>query len=129
MFFSFVFYTRGRKPWANVFTLFKATATHPQASKYSFEAIASIIKENKNINSDNFNECVELLTEFASGTSEQENSEHPSTQFRNPRTRINNAQVAIVDRARKSVELLHQLYREIPKLLSEYETSPGEGEK
>ena len=106
--------------------MFKTTATHPQASKYSFEAIASIIEENKNINSDNFNECVELLTEFASGT--QEHSEHPSTQNRNPRARINNTQVAIVERARKSVELLHQLYKEIPKLLSEFGTSPGEGE-
>ncbi|GBC25460.1 uncharacterized protein OCT59_019907 [Rhizophagus irregularis] len=115
-------YIRGKKPWVNVFTLFKATATHPQASKYSFEAIASIIKENKNINSDNFNECVELLTEFASGTSEHENS----SQIRNPRSRINNTQAAIVERARKSVELLHQLYKEIPKLLNESNASPVE---
>ncbi|GBB94028.1 hypothetical protein RclHR1_02280001 [Rhizophagus clarus] len=115
-------YIRGKKPWVNIFILFKATAAHPQASKYSFEAIVFIIKENKNINSDNFNECVELLTEFASGTSEHENS----SQIINPRPRINNAQVAIVDRAHKSVELLYQLYKEIPKLLNESNTSPVE---
>ncbi|CAG8495510.1 3078_t:CDS:10 [Funneliformis caledonium] len=122
-------YIRGKKPWTNVFILFKATVTHPQASRYSFEAIATIIKENKCINRDNFNECVELLTEFASGATtlmEQERSEHPSSQIRNSRARINNIQDAIVKRARKSVELLHQLYREIPRLLRESDISPKE---
>ncbi|CAI2169955.1 2331_t:CDS:10 [Funneliformis geosporum] len=125
---SDVSYIRGKKPWANVFILFKATVTHPQASKYSFEAIATIIKENKCINRDNFNECVELLTEFASGATtlmEQECSEPPS-QTRNSRARISNIQDAIVKRARKSVELLHQLYKEIPRLLRESDISPKE---
>ncbi|CAG8791769.1 17265_t:CDS:2, partial [Acaulospora morrowiae] len=58
-------YIRGKKPWETVFTLLRETATHPQASKYSFDAAASLVRESKNINSDNFNECVELLAEFA----------------------------------------------------------------
>ncbi|RHZ59918.1 hypothetical protein Glove_360g53 [Diversispora epigaea] len=116
-------YIRGRRPWETVFTLLSATATHPQASKYSFDAISSLVRENKNINSDNFNECVELLAEFASAASfALEQDLNQESQVRTPRSRISKTQSAIIDRARKSVELLHLLYTKIPKLLAESKT-------
>ncbi|CAG8524766.1 14259_t:CDS:2, partial [Racocetra fulgida] len=72
-----------------VFTLLHATSTHPQASKYSFDAISSLVRENKNINSDNFNECVELLAEFASAASSALEQDSPHESYmRTPRTRI-----------------------------------------
>ncbi|KAF0385373.1 Sec7-domain-containing protein [Gigaspora margarita] len=120
-------YIRGKRPWKTVFTLLHATSTHPQASKYSFDAISSLVRENKNINSDNFNECVELLAEFASAASSalEQDSPHES-HMRTPRSRISKTQSAIIDRARKAVELLYILYNQIPKLLAESETPPRE---
>ncbi|CAG8656602.1 17032_t:CDS:10 [Dentiscutata erythropus] len=110
-------YIRGKRPWKTVFTLLHATSTHPQASKYSFDAISSLVRENKNINSDNFNECVELLAEFASAASSALEQDLPhESHMRTPRTH----------RARKAVELLYILYNQIPKLLVESETPPRE---
>ncbi|CAG8710752.1 31054_t:CDS:2, partial [Racocetra persica] len=76
---------------------------------------------------DNFNECVELLAEFASAASSALEQDSPHESYmRTPRTRISKTQSAIIDRARKAVELLYILYNQIPKLLVESETPPRE---
>ncbi|CAG8666174.1 10931_t:CDS:10, partial [Ambispora leptoticha] len=119
-------YIRGKAPWETVFYLLSATSNHPQASKYSFETIACLVGEHKNISIHNFSESVELLTEFASAATFTGGSEIHNDYNKNSRFRISKTQTAIIERARRAVELLYQLYIEIPKLLNDSEASPGE---
>ncbi|CAG8513943.1 11930_t:CDS:10 [Ambispora gerdemannii] len=119
-------YIRGKAPWETVFYLLGATSNHPQASRYSFETIACLVGEHKNISIHNFSESVELLTEFASAATFTGESEMHNDNNKNSRLRISKTQSAIIERARRAVELLYQLYVEIPKLLNDSEASPGE---
>ncbi|CAG8585934.1 8500_t:CDS:10, partial [Paraglomus occultum] len=116
-------YIRGQASWETLFGLLRANSTHPQASKYSFDTLV-LINESENVNSDNFNESVELLTEFASAAGilvEREGSPE-----KNAKTYLSTTQADILERAQKSVELLYQLYTEIPRLLSVSQTPMGE---
>ncbi|CAJ0627581.1 11413_t:CDS:10 [Entrophospora sp. SA101] len=121
---------KGKRPWESVFKLLRATSTHPQASKYSFDVITFLIKEKKSINLDNFNDCVELLAEFASAaTFPIDQQDQQFTELSNPknlRANLTKTQSAIIDRAKEAVVLMNMLYMEIPNLLSETGKSPRE---
>ncbi|CAJ0745271.1 24891_t:CDS:10 [Entrophospora sp. SA101] len=124
-------YIKGKRPREPVFKLLRATSTHPQASKYSFDVITLLIKEKKGINLDNFNDCVELLAEFASAATfpidQQEKQQFvESPKPKNSRDNLTKTQSAIIDRAKEAVVLMDILYVEIPNLLSETGKSPRE---
>ncbi|KAG9300462.1 hypothetical protein G9A89_010088 [Geosiphon pyriformis] len=119
-------YIRGKALSETIFALLSSTSNHPQACKYSFDAVASLVIEYKNISTHNFSECVELLTDFASAATLVAQRDNYQDNIKNPRIRITKTQSAVIERARKAVELLYHLYKEIPKLLNETETSSRE---
>ncbi|KAG0242430.1 GDP/GTP exchange factor for ARF [Actinomortierella wolfii] len=109
--------------WDVLFALLSSTSNHPEAAKYSFEAISMFVSENDggNVGVENYADCVDLLIRFAAagaagaeGILKQESG--PKANNKNPMTR---SQVAAVERAKKAIEMLYRLHSQVPRLIPE----------
>ncbi|KAF9163079.1 GDP/GTP exchange factor for ARF [Actinomortierella ambigua] len=107
--------------WEVLFALLSSTSNHPEAAKYSFEAISMFVSENDggNVGVENYADCVDLLIRFAAagaagaeGVLKQESG--PRANNKNPMTR---SQVAAVERAKKAIEMLYRLHSQVPRLI------------
>ncbi|RUS35496.1 hypothetical protein BC938DRAFT_482565 [Jimgerdemannia flammicorona] len=111
-----------RTHWETIFTLLSASATHPEASKYAFEATTCLLSESSNtsIHEDNFSGVVELLGKFANVAGIGADSEKETSQAqRGNRARLTKLQGASIDRARKAIEFLYKLHTQVPRLIKE----------
>ncbi|KAF9978303.1 GDP/GTP exchange factor for ARF [Actinomortierella ambigua] len=107
--------------WEVLFALLSSTSNHPEAAKYSFEAISMFVSENDggNVGVENYADCVDLLIRFAAagaagaeGILKQESG--PRANNKNPMTK---SQVAAVERAKKAIEMLYRLHSQVPRLI------------
>ncbi|KAF9184746.1 GDP/GTP exchange factor for ARF [Haplosporangium sp. Z 767] len=113
--------------WDVLFALLSSTSNHPEAAKYSFEAISMFVAENdgENVSVENYADCVDLLIRFAAagaigaeGVLKQESGQRGN---KNPMSR---AQANAVERAKKSVEMLYRLHSQAPRLITQSKMSP-----
>ncbi|KAG0331630.1 GDP/GTP exchange factor for ARF [Podila humilis] len=113
--------------WDVLFALLSSTSNHPEAAKYSFEAISMFVAENdgENISVENYADCVDLLIRFAAAGAVGAEGvlRHESAQ-RGVKTHMSKAQASAVERAKKAVEMLYKLHSQAPRLITESKMSP-----
>ncbi|ORZ01929.1 hypothetical protein BCR41DRAFT_342440 [Lobosporangium transversale] len=113
--------------WDVLFALLSSTSNHPEAAKYSFEAISMFVAENdgKNVSVENYADCVDLLIRFAAaGAVGAEGSMKQESGQRGNKSHLSKAQASAVDRAKKAVEMLYKLHSQAPRLISESKMNP-----
>ncbi|KAI1297610.1 GDP/GTP exchange factor for ARF [Mortierella claussenii] len=113
--------------WDVLFALLSSTSNHPEAAKYSFEAISMFVAENdgENVSVENYADCVDLLIRFAAaGAVGAEGSMKQESGQRANRHHLSKAQASAVDRAKKAVEMLYKLHSQAPRLISESKMNP-----
>ncbi|KAK3846180.1 MAG: hypothetical protein J3R72DRAFT_380241 [Linnemannia gamsii] len=113
--------------WDVLFALLSSTSNHPEAAKYSFEAISMFVAENdgENVSVENYADCVDLLIRFAAagavgadGVLKQESGQ------RGNKSHMSKAQANAVERAKKAVEMLYKLHSQAPRLISQSKMNP-----
>ncbi|KAF8938517.1 GDP/GTP exchange factor for ARF [Haplosporangium gracile] len=113
--------------WDVLFALLSSTSNHPEAAKYSFEAISMFVAENdgENVSVENYADCVDLLIRFAAagavgadGVLKQESGQ------RGHKSHMSKAQANAVERAKKAVEMLYKLHSQAPRLITQSKMSP-----
>ncbi|KAI9233815.1 MAG: hypothetical protein BYD32DRAFT_464966 [Podila humilis] len=113
--------------WDVLFALLSSTSNHPEAAKYSFEAISMFVAENdgENVSVENYADCVDLLIRFAAAgaVGAEGVMKHESGQ-RGVKSHMSKAQANAVDRAKKAVEMLYKLHSQAPRLITESKMSP-----
>lgn len=113
--------------WDVLFALLSSTSNHPEAAKYSFEAISMFVAENEgeNVSVENYADCVDLLIRFAAAgaVGAEGVMKHESGQ-RGAKSHMSKAQANAVDRAKKAVEMLYKLHSQAPRLITESKMSP-----
>ncbi|KAG0329161.1 GDP/GTP exchange factor for ARF [Dissophora globulifera] len=113
--------------WDVLFALLSSTSNHPEAAKYSFEAISMFVAENdgENVSVENYADCVDLLIRFAAAGAV--GAESPMKQESNQRRgkgHMSKAQASAVERAKMAVEMLYRLHSQAPRLISESKMNP-----
>ncbi|KAG0038070.1 GDP/GTP exchange factor for ARF [Podila clonocystis] len=113
--------------WDVLFALLSSTSNHPEAAKYSFEAISMFVAENdgENVSVENYADCVDLLIRFAAAGAVGAEGvlKHESGQ-RGVKSHMSKAQASAVERAKKAVEMLYKLHSQAPRLITESKMSP-----
>ncbi|KAF9333370.1 GDP/GTP exchange factor for ARF [Podila minutissima] len=113
--------------WDVLFALLSSTSNHPEAAKYSFEAISMFVAENdgENVSVENYADCVDLLIRFAAAGAVGAEGvlKHESGQ-RGVKSHMSKAQANAVERAKKAVEMLYKLHSQAPRLITESKMSP-----
>ncbi|KAG0227252.1 GDP/GTP exchange factor for ARF [Mortierella sp. GBA43] len=113
--------------WDVLFALLSSTSNHPEAAKYSFEAITMFVaeKDGENVSVENYADCVDLLIRFAAAGAVGADGvmKHESGQ-RGGRSHMSKAQASAVERAKKAVEMLYRLHSQTPRLISQSKMSP-----
>ncbi|KAF9927841.1 GDP/GTP exchange factor for ARF [Linnemannia zychae] len=113
--------------WDVLFALLSSTSNHPEAAKYSFEAISMFVAENdgENVSVENYADCVDLLIRFAAagaigadGIMKQESGQ------RGHKSHMSKAQANAVERAKKAVEMLYKLHSQAPRLITQSKMNP-----
>ena len=113
--------------WDVLFALLSSTSNHPEAAKYSFEAISMFVAESggENVSVENYADCVDLLIRFAAagavgadGVMKQESGQ------RGGKSHMSKAQASAVERAKKSIEMLYSLHSQTPRLISQSKLNP-----
>ncbi|KAK5816093.1 hypothetical protein F5H01DRAFT_343687 [Linnemannia elongata] len=113
--------------WDVLFALLSSTSNHPEAAKYSFEAISMFVAENdgENVSVENYADCVDLLIRFAAagavgadGVLKQESGQ------RGHKSHMSKAQANAVERAKKAVEMLYKLHSQAPRLITQSKMNP-----
>ncbi|KAF9398812.1 GDP/GTP exchange factor for ARF, partial [Mortierella sp. AD011] len=113
--------------WDVLFALLSSTSNHPEAAKYSFEAISMFVAESdgENVSVENYADCVDLLIRFAAaGAVGAEGSLKQESGQRGNRSHMSKAQASAVERAKKAVEMLYKLHSQAPRLISESKMNP-----
>ncbi|KAF9294433.1 GDP/GTP exchange factor for ARF [Mortierella antarctica] len=113
--------------WDVLFALLSSTSNHPEAAKYSFEAISMFVAENEgeHVSVENYADCVDLLIRFAAAGAVGAEGvlKHESGQ-RGVKSHMSKAQANAVERAKKAVEMLYKLHSQAPRLITESKMSP-----
>ncbi|KAG0032094.1 GDP/GTP exchange factor for ARF [Podila clonocystis] len=113
--------------WDVLFALLSSTSNHPEAAKYSFEAISMFVAENdgENVSVENYADCVDLLIRFAAAGAVGAEGvlKHESGQ-RGVKSHMSKSQASAVERAKKAVEMLYKLHSQAPRLITESKMSP-----
>ncbi|KAF9199600.1 GDP/GTP exchange factor for ARF [Haplosporangium sp. Z 27] len=113
--------------WDVLFALLSSTSNHPEAAKYSFEAISIFVAENEgeNVSVENYADCVDLLIRFAAaGAVGAEGSLKQESGQRGNRSHMSKAQASAVERAKKAIEMLYKLHSQAPRLISQSKMNP-----
>ncbi|KAF9987686.1 GDP/GTP exchange factor for ARF [Modicella reniformis] len=113
--------------WDVLFALLSSTSNHPEAAKYSFEAISMFVAENggENVSVENYADCVDLLIRFAAaGAIGAEGGMKQESGQRGKKGHMSKAQASAVERAKKAVEMLYRLHSQTPRLISQSKMSP-----
>ncbi|KAG0371001.1 GDP/GTP exchange factor for ARF [Gamsiella multidivaricata] len=112
--------------WDVLFALLSSTSNHPEAAKYSFEAISMFVAENGggNVSVENYADCVDLLIRFAAaGAVGAESVMRQESGQRGGKSQMSKAQASAVERAKKAVEMLYKLHSQAPRLISQSKMS------
>ncbi|KAI8601707.1 hypothetical protein EDD21DRAFT_373786 [Dissophora ornata] len=113
--------------WDVLFALLSSTSNHPEAAKYSFEAISMFVAENdgENVSVENYADCVDLLIRFAAaGAVGAEGAMKQESGQRGSKSHMSKAQASAVERAKKAVEMLYRLHSQAPRLISQSKMNP-----
>ncbi|KAG0206857.1 GDP/GTP exchange factor for ARF [Mortierella sp. GBA30] len=113
--------------WDVLFALLSSTSNHPEAAKYSFEAISMFVAENdgENVSVENYADCVDLLIRFAAaGAVGAEGILKQESGQRGNKNHMSKAQANAVERAKKAVEMLYKLHSQAPRLITQSKMSP-----
>ncbi|KAF9952151.1 GDP/GTP exchange factor for ARF [Mortierella alpina] len=113
--------------WDVLFALLSSTSNHPEAAKYSFEAISMFVAENdgENVSVENYADCVDLLIRFAAaGAVGAEGILKQESGQRGSKNHMSKAQANAVERAKKAVEMLYKLHSQAPRLITQSKMSP-----
>jgi hypothetical protein len=134
--------------WATLLRVLSITATHPQASVYSYELTRLIVSGHPDspVTADNFGECVDLLLSFSSGvfgsigqpraSAIKPQLIKPSTPRGSTGTSAPNITASVssmknitpaLDMALQAVENLSDLHVIIPRLTEQSEATPRRG--
>ncbi|GJJ73716.1 golgi-specific brefeldin A-resistance guanine nucleotide exchange factor 1 [Entomortierella parvispora] len=113
--------------WDVLFALLSSTSNHPEAAKYSFEAISMFVAENdgENVSVENYADCVDLLIRFAAaGAIGAEGALKQESGQRGNKNHMSKAQTNAVDRAKKAIEMLYKLHSQAPRLITQSKMNP-----
>ncbi|KZV94082.1 hypothetical protein EXIGLDRAFT_673441 [Exidia glandulosa HHB12029] len=112
--------------WALVFSLVRATASHPKASKTAFELISELINNGNIVSPENIAGFVAILDEFATIAGNSVEVQSPKSRRQPSQTQTQPHDPA-VDRGIKAIDLLYSLKHPAARLLADNPASLVQG--
>ncbi|KII88730.1 hypothetical protein PLICRDRAFT_41948 [Plicaturopsis crispa FD-325 SS-3] len=111
--------------WNLVFALVRSTTSHPEAARLSFDLINGLVSDGpqQHVTVDNFSGLITLLDDFATTASLVVDAQHRQGHRGQS---LNASNSPVVDRGRKSIDVLFDLKRFIPPFVEASSLSRGQ---
>ncbi|KAF8350870.1 Sec7-like domain is implicated in guanine nucleotide exchange function [Amanita rubescens] len=108
--------------WNLIFALIRSTMPHPEAARLSFDLITDLASEGPkhHVTMDNSSGLVLLLDEFATAAGILTETQQFRSRKKEP---ITSASSPVVARAKKAIDLIANLNRQLPRLLEAFNVS------